>query len=142
MNISQHAIIPLGYPVEVGYYNASGEKVDNSSYKCTSKFGTYGCDKIYRTVPFMAYGHVRLWDNLSDEPLDSLNVSLNAQKSLFSFNGSYDSASFSTNASSVYSNYVGYPFLIFYKDNTPTLDSLSLGNTFSPDVIEDEEEMI
>lgn len=142
MNISQHAIIPLGYPSQIGYYNSTGNLVNSTNYVCTQKFGTYGCNRFYRSIPVAAYGNVRGWDNSSVEPVPSANVSLNNQKDIFDFNPSFDNTSFMCTTNSAYSPYVKYPFLVFFKDNSSAVTSLSLGNPFSPDVMEDEEEMI
>lgn len=150
INISQHAIIPLGYPSQYGYYNSSGTLINSTSYKYRSlkKSYTFGCNKVYRAVPYSSsysslyYGNIRLWDKSFVEPVYSSTVNFNQPNSVFNFNGSYDINSFMTTKDTIYFPILNYPFLIFFKDNTPSVASLSLGNPLSSDVINDEEEMI
>lgn len=142
MNISQHVIIPLGYPVKAGYYQESGVETSSANYKHTSLSPTCGTNTFLNLLVNRNYGNIRFFEIVEGVKEDTVNISINTINKKFNFPSSMTEFSYMTNVNSSYINYINYPTFVFFNDNTPVVSSLSLGNSLSSDVINDEEEMI
>ena len=141
MNISQHAIIPLGYPVRTGYYYVNGTYNSSASYASIGLSPQFGMNRAFNCVPSASYGVIRNFNVADGELTLGATNSFNVESQVIDVSVR-DVFSFFTQRSTLYNSYMPYVFWLMYKANTPAVTSLSLGNPFSPDVMEDEEEMI
>ena len=137
MNISQHAIIPLGYPVKVGYYGSNGSYHLTSSYRCLDLSNLIGCNSAFNCVVLPNnLGNLRIFNVSSGELINGFTVDVSSS-SVFSL-PIRTMLSFNTHNSSGYLNYIKYPFLIFFKVNTLAVTSFSLDNSLTSDIIDKE----